>query len=91
MPRLVFESDMARPHKETKVVYKNLPKHWGFAHIGVNKVDINKDLRTYRHLLYLIHEKTHLMFPDWSETKVRKVSSQWARFLWQNNFRWVDI
>jgi len=62
---------------------------WGLA--SGNKIEIDERLRTYRYLLYMLHEHFHLKHPDWSETKVRKESSITARFLWENNFRWVDL
>lgn len=37
----------------------------------------------------LIHEKLHLMFPDWSEAKVKKAEKDLANFLWNNGYRKV--
>lgn len=84
---------MARPHKETKVIHRKLGKErvWGLAHIGVNKIEIDERVTTYRYMLLMLHEQLHLIFPDWSETKIKKTASKLAKFLWQNKFRWVDI
>lgn len=82
---------MSRPHKITKVVHRKLGRYWGMAHPDSNKIEIDERLTTYRHLLYMIHEVTHLIFPEMSETEVKKVASKYAKFLWQNKFRWVDM
>jgi len=84
---------MARERKNTKVVYRKLGKEnaFGVAHIGNNKIEVDERIKTYHHLLILTHEKLHLIFPEFSETKIKKIASQLAKFYWQNNFRWVDI
>ena len=73
------------------VVHRKLGREqaWGLA--SGNAIEIDERLNTYRYLLYMLHEHFHIKHPDWSETKVRKESSLTARFLWQNNFRWVDL
>jgi hypothetical protein len=80
----------ARIHK---VEHKKLGRHQvhGFAYFGKNKIEVDERLKGYPYLLTMLHEHYHLQHPEWSETKVRTQSSKTARFLWQNNFRWVDI
>ena len=84
---------MPRVPKKTKVVHKKLGREQAFgqATIEHNKIEIDERLTTYRYLLILTHEKLHILFPDWSETKVRQVASQLSKFYWHNNFRWVDL
>jgi hypothetical protein len=79
--------------KDTKVVYRNLGKEkaWGIAHIGNNKIEIDPRLSGRKHIEILLHEKIHLQNPEWSETKVLKQSKDLAKFLWQNQIRWVDL
>ena len=76
-----------------QVVHRRLGRELahGIAHIGKNKMDIDERLSKYRYLLIMLHEHFHLRHPEWSETRVKKESSCTARFLWENNFRWVDI
>jgi hypothetical protein len=84
---------MSRPHKETKVIHRKLGKEqaWGQATIESNKIEIDERLKSYRYMLILIHEKLHLEFPEFSETRIRKHASKIARFMWKNHFRWVDL
>lgn len=84
---------MPRAYKKTKVIYRPLGKEraLGLAHVEKNIIELDTKLEGYRHLLYIIHEFYHIKHPDWSETKVLKESSKTARFLWDNNFRWVEI
>lgn len=78
---------------KTKVVIRKLGKEraWGMAHLGDNKIEIDHKISGYRFLLYMLHEHFHLKHPDWSETKVIEESRKTAIFLWDNNFRWVDL
>jgi len=84
---------MPRPPKKTKVIYRHLGKEraWGQAHIEANKIEIDPRLRTKKHLEILLHEKLHLLHPDWSETAVIKESKELAKFLWDNHYRWVEL
>lgn len=61
------------------------------AYTDDNKIEIDERLSGYRYLLYLLHEYEHILHPEWSESKVIKESSAIARFLYKNNFRWVDL
>lgn len=74
-----------------KVIHRKLGRVWGWAHMKKNKIEIDERLKGYNYLLYMLHEHYHLQHPEWSETKVRRESSKTASFLWQNNFRWVDV
>ena len=81
---------ITNPHK---VIHKKLGKEqaYGIAYTDKNKLEIDERFRGYRYLLYLLHEHFHLKHPDWSETKVRKESSKTARFIWNMNFRLVEL
>ena len=76
-----------------KIIHRKLGKEraYGQATEEDNLIEIDERLKGYRYLLYLLHEHFHLKHPDWSETKVIKESSKTARFLWELNFRWVEI
>lgn len=75
-----------------KVVHRKLGKEqaWGQAHVDGNKIELDIRLKGYRYLLYAIHEHTHMLHPEWSETRVKKESSKIAMFLWERGFRKVD-
>jgi hypothetical protein len=66
-------------------------KAWGMADSAMNTVQLDSSLKGYRFLLYLIHEHLHIIHPDYSETKVRKLSSKYARFIWQQGFRRTEL
>jgi hypothetical protein len=78
-------------NKLPKIVVRKLGKEksWGLAHSD-NLIELDSSLRGYRYLLYLIHEYMHIRHPEWSETKVRKESSLFARTLWQQKFRRIE-
>jgi hypothetical protein len=62
-------------------------KAWGLAHSGLNLIELDVRLKGRRHLLYLIHEALHIIHPEWSETKVIKISRQMTKLLWSQNYR----
>lgn len=76
-----------------KVENKKLGRHkaWGLADAGNKTVELDSSLKGYRRLLYLIHEHLHVIHPDYSETKVRRLSSKYARVVWQDGFRRVEL
>ena len=84
---------MPRTYKKPKVIYRPLGKEraYGLDDFANNTIELDTRLEGYRHLLYILHEFYHIKHPDWSETKVSKESSKTARFLWDNNFRWVEV
>lgn len=78
----------------SKVVEKKLGRHKAYG--MVNNVDnpksrilIDPRQRPKSYLGTLIHEKLHLLFPDWSETKIKKAEKDLANFLWANGYRKV--
>lgn len=84
---------MPRKPKKTKVIERHLGKEkaLGIAHIGANKIEIDTRLRKKKYLEILLHEKLHLLNPEWSETKILKHSKELATFLWDNHYRWVEL
>ena len=55
---------------------------------GSIEVDPRQSPREY--LLTLIHERLHVMFPDWGEKKIAKAERDLGGFLWDNNCRIVN-
>jgi len=79
----------------SKVVEKKLgrEKAFGMVHDTNNPkshilIDPRQKPKSY--LGTLIHEKLHLMFPDWSESKVKKAEKELAGLLWANGYRKVS-
>ncbi len=76
----------------TKVVEKKLGRYKAYAIIPApltrkSRIEIDPRQKPKSYLNSLIHEKLHLIFPDWSESKVNKTASQLTNFLWENNYR----
>lgn len=82
-----------RKAKKIKVTHRKLGKEkaWGLADIAFNHIQLDVSLKGRRHLLYLLHECLHIIHPDWSETKVVKVSREMCKLLWEQNYRKVDL
>ena len=85
-----------RKQKKIRVVYRKLGKHSTIAHItcglaypGERLIEIDERLVGYSLFLTLIHEYLHVRFPDWSETRITKESSQLAKLLWKEGYRKV--
>jgi len=76
-----------------KVSHRKLGKEkaWGLADSGLQSIELDIKLKGRRHLLYLIHETLHIIHPEWSESKVVKVSRIMCQLLWEQNFRKVDV
>jgi hypothetical protein len=76
-----------------KVIHRKLGQEraWGLAHNSFNLIELDVKLKGRRHLLYLIHEALHIIHPEWSETKVVKVSRLMCNLLWEQNYRKVDV
>ena len=74
-----------------KVVHRKLgnEKAWGLA--SGNLVELDIRLKGRRHLLYLLHEALHIIHPEWSETKVVKVSRILCKVLWEQKYRKTDL
>ena len=79
--------------KKTKVVLRKLgrEKAFGLAHFDDNKIEIDPRQRTLTYLDTLIHEKLHLLNPDWSESKVKKHAREITTLLWEHGYRWVEL
>ncbi len=63
---------------------------YGFALKDRNKILIDPRQRGRTYLDTIIHEKLHLLFPDWSENKVIKASRELTTLLWNHSYRRVD-
>ena len=77
----------------TKVIEKKLgrEKALGQTHKehprAVIQIDPRQKPKSY--LGTLIHEKLHIMHPDWKEPKILKDEHDLTDLLWENNYRQV--
>lgn len=86
-----------RKSKKTKIIEVKLGRHriqgrsvFGFALQDRNKILIDPRQRGRTYMDTIIHEKLHLLFPEWSETKVIKTSKELTMLLWNLSYRRVD-
>ena len=63
---------------------------YGIADIDLNKILMDPRLVGKKKLEVLIHEILHLQNPEWSETRVIKMSRQITKILWNADYRQVD-
>jgi hypothetical protein len=76
--------------KKQTIVERKLGKHKAVGLAwddGVIEIDPRQSSKEY--FLTVIHEKAHLMFPDWTEKQVVKFEKEFGNFLWEHNFRIV--
>ena len=77
----------------TKVIHKKLGRHkaWGLVDEKRpnSKILIDPRQRPKAYMGTLIHERLHLLFPDFSETKILRLEREIAKLLWENNYRQV--
>lgn len=73
-----------------KIIHRKLGQEmaWGLAE--GNTIELDERLKGRRHLLYLLHEMLHIIHPDWSETRVVKVSRRMCEVLWEQNYRKIS-
>ena len=77
----------------TKVIIRKLGRHGalGLADMDNHIIEIDPRQKSKSYLKTLIHEKLHLLFPDFSETKIKYLEKQLGDFLWENNYRKVNL
>lgn len=77
--------------RETKVVFRKLGRenNDGQAWQEDNLIEIDPRQTQKEMLDTVIHEKLHIVFPDWDEPKVTKTSKKLSSFLWKLGYRMV--
>jgi len=75
----------------SKVIEKKLgrEKAYGMVLHPSKNIFIDPRQTPKSYLGTLIHEKLHVMFPDWSENKVKKAEKELANLLWKSGYRKV--
>ena len=74
-----------------KIVNRKLGKHKadGLAYIEDNEIHLDTRMAGKRHFNVTIHEYLHILFPEWSETKVKTTANKLSSFLREQNYRKV--
>lgn len=74
----------------TKVVYKRLRSAWGYAYVDQNKIELYNKLKGKKHLEIIIHEKMHLILPDYEEAAIKRIAKDLTNLLWVDGYRKVQ-
>ena len=77
----------------TKVIIKKLRRHkaLGLADVDKKLIEIDPRQQPMQYLDTLIHELLHIECPEFSETKVKKVTKGIRKGLWEHGYRWVEL
>lgn len=73
----------------TKIIEKKLTGCLGKAYTNENKIEIDPRQKPFEYLDTMIHEKLHIIKPEFSESVVSDIASELSKFLWENNYRQV--
>jgi hypothetical protein len=66
-------------------------KALGLAYQGEGLIEIDPRQSNKAYLDTLIHEGLHILFPDWSEYKVKKSANKMSEILWKSGYRKVQL
>lgn len=82
---------MAR-RKKLKIIESKLGREraWGVYWQGQNLIEIDYRQKAKRYCNTALHEMLHHFFPNASEFKVTRTSSQMATELWKLGFRKIE-
>ncbi|NBQ70618.1 MAG: hypothetical protein EBU46_18015 [Nitrosomonadaceae bacterium] len=85
----IMATKRRRRGSKIKVVEVKLKRQHalGQAWAAEGLVEIDPRQRAKVYLNTLIHELTHILFPEASEHKVRKVSGKYVKALWDAGYR----
>lgn len=80
------------PKKAPKVIEKKLGRHKavGLSYVDDNLIEIDPRQSSKEYMLTLIHEKLHLIYPDWAEEQIVFLEKKLGNFLWRQNYRKVS-
>jgi len=78
--------------KEITIKEKKLgrQKAWGISYEELQHIELDTRLVGKSHLETVLHELAHLDNPEWSESKVTRISKRNANILWKMWYRRVD-
>lgn len=75
--------------RKIKIQEKKLgrEKAYGMCYEGKNEIIVDPRQDSKEYMNTVIHESLHVLFPDWSETKVIKISNTLTNTLWECDYR----
>lgn len=78
---------------EVKVIERKLGREnvYGLADIDNKIIELDPRMKPKKYMEILLHEKLHLLFPDWSENKVNKTAKALGKLMWDNKYRKVAL
>jgi hypothetical protein len=76
--------------KKIKVIYKRLKKVWGYANMDDGTIEIDNRAKGKKHLEIVLHEMTHILWPDETEEEVERKSIIMTNTLWHEKYRRID-
>jgi len=79
--------------RSTKVIVRKLGREraLGEAYFGENEIAIDPRQKPSEYLDTLIHEGTHLAFPDLTEEAVCAAATFIAKIVWKHGYRKCDL
>ena len=80
---------MKKMKKQPTVVERKLGRQQasGQAWKEDNLIEIDPRQSSKEYFLTLIHERLHIMFPEWNEKKIAKAERELGNFLWKHKCR----
>lgn len=82
---------MAKVIEGIKIEEKKLGRERMHGYTFKDTIVLDPRLKPRKHFEIIIHEMLHQLYPEMSETNVKKSSKKLARFLWEYGFRKVDL
>lgn len=78
--------------RKIKIEEKKLgrEKAYGLVYEGEDKIVVDPRQDSKEYMNTLIHERLHLLYPEWSETEVIRASNALAKVLWDCNYRKIQ-
>lgn len=76
--------------RRIKVIYRNLKKAWGYANMDTGVIEVDKKVKGKKHLEIMIHEMTHILWPEETEEEVERKSIIMTNTLWNQKYRRID-
>jgi hypothetical protein len=78
--------------RKIKIIFKKLGRNkaYGFANLGYDEIEVDSRLKGKKLLEIILHETTHILFPEETEEEVIKKSIILTNTLWSQGYRKID-
>lgn len=78
--------------KLPKIIYSKLGKLklWGQAHFDKFTIELDYRLKGKKHLEILLHEASHLRYPQFTEEEITEMAIYYTNILWKESYRRTD-